>query len=79
MELSDVETRNKVVAFLPLFIGLTSCTGYHIDTDKCMWYLPLNHLDTLTEECRIVMAMHQSQHLVRPTLQRDMEMRHETL
>jgi hypothetical protein len=67
--------RIRVLEFLR---RLATCTHDKVHPDKRMRHHFAYALDFVAEQRRIVMAPHKPQHLVRPALQRNMEMRHET-
>ena len=79
MQLSDIERMEEVVALLEIFRRLASCAHHHINTYESIRHTFLDELYLMSEECLVVSAMHQFEHLVASTLQGNMEMRHKPL
>ena len=77
MKLRHLHLLQKAVGLLKVVVGLTTSAYDDIHTDKGIGHQTANLGDAVGKEVRIVAAVHQAEHLVASTLQRDVEMRHE--
>ena len=77
MQLRDRQRAQEVEGLVEEFLRLSSGSHNHIHPDEGIWHQFLDALYLVTEECRVVPSVHESQHLVTSALQGDVEMRHE--
>ena len=78
MEACDGKAVDKVAAGGKELRRLASGTGDEINTYKCVGHRLAYAVDAVAEERGVVVAVHQLQDLVGPTLQWNMEVGHET-
>ena len=76
VQLRHVQPVEKCVCLLKTLRRLTSTAHHHVDSDERIRHQRLNPVDLVSKQLRIVVPVHQLQHCVAATLQRDMEVRH---
>ena len=75
MQLADRQRLDEPQICLPALIRLAPDTHHAVHADKRMGQHAADAVHPLAEKGRVVMAVHNAQHLVRAGLERDMEMR----
>ena len=77
MELCHGQAVEKFVAVLEILRSLAAAAHHHVDTDEGVGHEFLDEMDLMGEDITGVATVHELEHLVIATLQRDMEVRHE--
>ena len=77
MILGDIHALHEVVGLLEEFLGLTTRAHNHVHANKSVGHHLANLLYLVAEQGRVVLAVHEFQHLVAATLQGDVKMGHE--
>ena len=77
MQLRHVQSLQKVITFLKTFRLFTSAAHHHIHADEGIRHQLLYQFYLMSKKCFVIAAVHQFEHLITTTLQRNMKMRHE--
>ena len=78
MQLCHIQSGDKLISLLEVFLRLAASTHNHINTDKSIRHHFLNLFHLRCEKSGIITTTHQFQHLIATGLQRNMKMRHKT-
>ncbi len=78
MEMRDWQTLQKLIRLLKTLGSLTTATHHYIHANKCIGHFLLDQVYLMGKEILVITTMHQLQHLIATTLQRNMEMWHKS-
>ena len=76
MVLRHINALHEVVGLLKILLRLATSADDDIHTDEGIGHDGTNLLYLVAEECRIVLAVHEPQHLVASALEGNVEVRH---
>ena len=77
VQLGDRQTLQELIALLEALGRLSPAPHHHVHADEGIGHLLLDEHHLVGEERLVVAAVHQLQHLIAATLQRDVEVGHE--
>ena len=77
VQLGNIQVAQELVGLLETLGCLTTTTNHHVDTDKGIGHHLLDTMYLVGKELTVVVAVHQLQHGIAATLQRNVVVRHE--